>query len=323
MNRKIFILLTVIAGALGAYAVTPGDLQPVIMDENSIMRTNDSNSNSVFDKNRIYYPNANISSIINKYKNGNYTGCLQELFSLTKKDPSNSLAYYYMGMAYSHLNMTNEAVEAYEKAIALNPNSYIAEYATKGKDCLTGGPACHPVEEQEAEQQSQDNLDKFINSPYGNGLSPELNQEIKQKQLNNIQQTINKKKNLDYKDIQKIRDFDTKQDSSSYNEESDKIAMVSDEEVLNAINTLKNAGVNLSFQKESPYAQMMNYQDPQMAELSMLLGNNNNGNSMMNMVPMMMAQYQEGKNIDPRFMQAMLMNSMVTDLNFNNNNNRY
>mgnify|MGYP002624160744 CR=1 FL=1 len=317
MNKNFLVLLAVIVGAIGAYAVTPGDLQPVVMDENYVVRPE--SSNSPLDKNRIYYPNANISSVINKYKNGNYTGCLQELFSLTKKDPSNSLAYYYMGMAYSHLNMTNEAVESYEKAIALNPNSYIAEYATKGRDCLTGGPACHPVEEeQEAEQQPQDNLDKFINSPYGNGLSPELNQEIKQKQLNNIQQTINKKNNLDYKDIQKIRDFDNKNDSSSMeNESNEKIAMVSDEEVLNAINTLKSAGVNLSFQKESPYS--MNYQDPQMAELSMLLGNNNN-NGMMNMVPMMMAQYQEGKNIDPRFMQAMLMNSMVTDLNFNNNN---
>lgn len=28
-----------------------------------------------------------------------------------------------------------------------------------------------------------DDLDKFIRAPYGNGLSPELNQEIKQKQL--------------------------------------------------------------------------------------------------------------------------------------------
>jgi len=63
-----------------------------------------------------------------------------------------------------------------------------------------------------------------------------------------------------------------------------------------------------------------------MAEMSMLLGNNNNNNSnnMMNMLPMLMQQAQKGENIDPRFMQAMMMNSMMTDWNFNtNNDNRY
>ena len=70
---------------------------------------------------------------------------------------------------------------------------------------------------------------------------------------------------------------------------------------------------------------MSQYQDPQMAELSMMLGNynNNNSNSMMNIVPMLMAQNQEGKNIDPRLMQAMMMNSMMAGFNINDNNNRY
>ena len=65
-----------------------------------------------FDKDTIYYPNANIKSAIAKYKSGNYSGCLQELFSLTKKDPSNAAAYYYMAMAYTHIDMKNDAIEA-------------------------------------------------------------------------------------------------------------------------------------------------------------------------------------------------------------------
>ena len=44
---------------------------------------------------------------------------------------------------------------------------------------------------------------------------------------------------------------------------------------------------------------------------------------MMNMVPMLMAQNQEGKNIDPRLMQAMMMNSMMAGFSNNDNNNRY
>lgn len=80
---------------------------------------------------------------------------------------------------------------------------------------------------------------------------------------------------------------------------------------LNAVKTLKAAGLNLTVQPDG-YSSMMQYQDPQMMEMSMLLGtNNNNNNSMMNMLPMMMSQVQKGQNIDPRVMQAMMMNSMM------------
>ena len=171
-------------------------------------------------------------------------------------------------------------------------------------------------------------LDKFIRAPYGNGLSPELNKEVKQKQLTNIKETINQKENLEQPEIQKIKDFDN---NKSEVETGEKIAQVSDEEILQAIKTLKNAGLNLTVQSEnqqnqySQVAQMMQYQDPKMAELSMLLGNNNNNNSgnMMNMLPMLMSQAQKGQNIDPRVMQAMMMNSMMSDFSFNNDNNRY
>jgi len=311
MNKKIVLLTALLLiGAVCANGAGVNNLQPI----NDKGQKN--NTEIVLDKDTIYYPNANIKSAIAKYKSGNYTGCLQELFSLTKKDPSNALAYYYMAMAYTHVDMQSEAVDAYEKVLALNPNEYLAEYATKGRDCLTGGPACSS---EPAESEEQDELDKFINAPYGNGMSESLNNEIKQKQLTNIKETINKKEDLEIKDIQKIRDFDEKNKSSI--DENDKIAQVSDEEVLNAIKTLRSAGLTLNVQSENQYA--MQYQDPQMAELSMMLGNSNNNNSMMNFVPMLMAQNQAGKNIDPRLMQAMMMNSMMAGFNLNDNNNRY
>ena len=112
---------------------------------NNKVEDEDEGSSLILDKDTIYYPNANIKSAVAKYKFGNYAGCLQELFSLTKKDPSNALAYYYMAMAYTHVDMKNEAVEAYEKVISLHPNEYLVEYAIKGRDCLTDGPACKPI----------------------------------------------------------------------------------------------------------------------------------------------------------------------------------
>ena len=163
-------------------------------------------------------------------------------------------------------------------------------------------------------------LDKFIQAPYGNGLSPELNEEVKQKELTNIKETINKKEQMEEKDIDKIKKFDDKYESLS--DEPVKIAQVSDEEVLKAVQTLKDAGLNVTVQQENPYAGMTQYQNPQMAEMSMLLGgnNNNNGNNMMNMLPMLMSQAQKGENIDPRLMQAVMMNSMMSDFSYANNN---
>lgn len=309
MNKKNFLILMIlIFGAANVLSAEPPKQNPT-------KQKNETETNSVFDKDTVYYPNANIKSAMAKYKAGNYSGCLQELFSLTKKDPSNALAYYYMAMAYTHLDMQNDAVEAYEKVLALHPNEYLANYAEKGRDCLTGGPKCHP--EESSPKEEQDDLDKFINAPYGNGMSPELNKEIKQKELTNIKETINQKGVLEKKDIQKIKDFDSKKNNKSSIEETTKIANVSDEEVLNAIKILKDAGLNLTIQQDNPYSQ---YQDPRMMEMSMFLGNNNNNNNnMMNMLPMLMNQAQKGENIDPRFMQAMMMNSMMNDINFTNN----
>ncbi len=279
---------------------------------------------SALDKDTIYYPNANIKSAVAKYKKGNYSGCLQELFSLTKKHPENAEAYYYMAIIYTHLDMKTEAIEAYEKVISLKPNTSLAQYATKGKDCLTGGPTCvaEKVTPDNADSSAnkvlseEEKLDRFINAPYGNGLSPELDKELKQKQLNNFQKTINQKKNLETDDIERLKNFDEKSDADN---ETVKIAQVSDEDVLQAVKTLKEAGLNVTVQSQNPYA----YQSPEMMEMSMLLGNTNNNNNGMNILPMLMTKAENGENIDPRLMQAVMMNSMLPDFTFNNDNNRY
>lgn len=305
MGKKIVILLMIMLMSFSfALAESPS------LDESNVITDK-------MDMETEYYPNATMKTAIEKYKNGNYTGCLQELFSLTQKDPSDALAYYYMAMAFTYVDMQEEAIAAYDKVLALSPNEYLVEYATKGKDCLTGGPTCKPIS---AEPNSE--LDEFINAPYGNGMSPEINEQNKKQELSRIKDTINREQDLQLNDIKKIKDFDDKNSLNS--DSSDKLAEVSDEEILNAVKTLKKAGLNLTLQSDNPY-QIMQYQDPRMIEMSMLLGNNNNynANSMMNMLPMLMSQHQKGENLDPRFLQAMMMNSMMSDFSFTNDNNKY
>ncbi|MFI3299893.1 MAG: tetratricopeptide repeat protein [Candidatus Gastranaerophilales bacterium] len=270
----------------------------------------------LLEKNVNYYLTPDLQSGIDKFKKGDYTGCIQELFSLTELDPSNAAAFYYMGMAYTYLDSENDAIEAYEKVISLNSSDTLVNYATIGKDCLTNGPAC-PVEG--SEEESSDPLDEFVNSPYGNGLSPELNLELKQKELGQIETLINNQKGINKEDYDKIKKFDKKSENiSNTNIVSNE---VSDNEILQAIETLKRAGLSVNIQSaqaQNDYSQLM--QNSQMNEWNMLMGNNQNANNnSMNALPYLMQQQQNGQNIDPQLMQAMMMNSMTPNYDFTNN----
>lgn len=268
---------------------------------------------------RSFYPNATIKTAIGKYKQGNYSGCLQELISVSKKDPYNPLVLYYLGMAYSQVGNKQQAINAYEAVINMNSNPTLTSYATKGRDCIVGGPACY---EEENQTKIEDELDRFINSPYGNGLSDELNQQMKEQQLRSIQNRIKTKDVLEDTDMERIQKFD--KNKSETNIDNEKIAMadtkdVTNEDVLAAIETLKKAGVTVSV---NPYQNQIPMND-EYAQLSMMLGNNNynNNNSMMNMLPMLITQ-NKGQ-IDPQVIQTMMMSSMLPDFTFNDNKKDY
>ena len=121
-------------------------------------------------------------------------------------------------------------------------------------------------------------------------------------------------------------------------------------EILEALDVLKRAGLNISAETPSatettaqtevpvqttaqpaqpqvqPAQNPMAYTpDPQIQQMSMMLngGNNNNTDPMMYMLPYMM-NANNGQNIDPKVIQSMMMNSMMNSLNsmnpVNNNN---
>ena len=278
-----------------------------------------SNGERDWEKAPSFYPNATMKTAIAKYKQGNYSGALQELISVSKKDPYNPLVLYYLGMTYSQVGNRQQAINAYESVINMNSNPTLTSYATKGRDCIVGGPACY---EEENQVKVEDDLDRFINSPYGNGLSDELNQQMKEQQLRSIQNRIKTKDVLEDTDIDRIHKFD--KNKSEADVDNEKIAMadtkdVTNEDVLAAIETLKKAGVTVSV---NPYPNQMPIND-EYAQLNMMLGSNNynNNNSMMNMLPMLMTQ-NKGQ-VDPQVIQSMMMSSMLPDFTFNDNKKDY
>lgn len=136
-------------------------------------------------------------------------------------------------------------------------------------------------------------LDAFINAPYGNGLSPDLNKQYKQLQLKKIQQNLNNEQSTtdDSNVLKNIHNFDNhKTDSGEI-----KLAYATQNEME-------------SYTKSPEYLQSQK----ELEELRVLFGNDNSSKSsddeMMNML-----LTGNGKNLSPEVIQAMMQKSMMTD----------
>lgn len=148
-------------------------------------------------------------------------------------------------------------------------------------------------------------LDKFINAPYGNGLSPDLNKEYKQLQLRKIQESINTGDDNPEKDMNNVNDikhFDKQSDSGTI-----KLAYVAPSDEMKKLS------------QDPEFTQSQRELD----ELRMLLGNDSNSKSsnddLMNLVPYMSGQ---DKNLSPEVIQAMMIKSMMPDFTFVNSNSK-
>jgi len=271
---------------------------------------------------------APVKVAIKKYKSGNYTGCLQDMQILVKRDPSNAVAYYYMAMAYAQAGKKDEAISSYQKVLGLKPNATLFTYAAKGKRCLETPSKC-----TEATQSSD--IDKMVKTPFGDGLSSTVRVDLEKKHLDVMKNEINADKDINNYELKKFKDYsnqhsEVKTDDKTAAKNS---AQPSNDEIVAALRVLDRAGLNPYAQQQNmpnQYQQMAGNQSAEMAQLNMLMnsnnqGNNNNNNSMMNMLPMMLAQSKAGKNggssYNPQMIQSMMMNSMLPDMNFNTNDN--
>ena len=159
-----------------------------------------------------YYANPSMKSAIYRYKIGNYTGCLQELYSYIKnpRNVNDAYAYYYMGLAYAKIGESTAAQNCFQKTINCDAKGKLLELAVKGRDCISGGAYCHePINPiQGSGSEIENSLDEFINAPYsGNGFSPEAERDYQQRKLRNMQKKMNAKDSLDrddYRDMNNI-----------------------------------------------------------------------------------------------------------------------
>ena len=271
---------------------------------------------------------------IKKYKVGNYTGCLQDCLAISKKDPSNSIIYYYMAMSYVQAGKKDAAIRSYSRVLSLKPNPKLLEYATTGKRCLETPDKCQL---ETTTPGSSSDVDKFIARPYSDGLSDSVKADFEKKHLETVKQEINNNDDVDGYQLKQFKDYSKQHSQVEVNGEKIAQKKPSNDEIVAALKVLNDAGLSSYVQQSQAQAQQTqqqvqttenvypynqaNCQTPEQTQLNMLMGGNSqysNNNAMMNMIPYMLAQSKDGKsNYSPQLMQSVIMNSMMTDFNFN------
>lgn len=264
------------------------------------------------------YYNSRVKVAIQKYKSGNYTGCIQDCNNIVKTEPENAFAYYYMGMAYAQAGKSNEAVVCYKKVLSLKTAPKLAGYAETGRRCIETPNKCVPPKpvNNTAKEELSD-IDKFVASP--SDLSPTVRQDFQQKHLNAIKTEINGNKDLDNYNFQKLND--ASQDSSKLEEQTKIAQKPSDAEIKAALKVLNDAGINPVDASYTNTQQTINAQNPQLLEINALMGSNsqnNQSNAMLNMLPYMLTQNKDGNNnYSPQLIQSIMMNSMMSNMDYN------
>ena len=167
--------------------------------------------------------NSELSSVISLYKQANYSQCYEQLTEIIKKDPSNALAYYYMGMTSAQLGKKEEAIANYGKAITLSPDgNNLNKYAKKGKRCLETPDKCENIVYDTLEE-------KFILNKKGPAFTEEVKSDYERLKIENLMREMNRSDDMK---MDKFRDY---KDFSS--------SVPTDEEIVSAMRVLQRAGL--------------------------------------------------------------------------------
>lgn len=260
---------------------------------------------------------------IRKYKLGNYLNCIQRMEALTKKDPSNALAHYYLAISNARIGNKDVAIAEYNVVKQLDSSFLLSLYADKGIKCLENPDKCEGV---------------FLNEDMTEDIGPakgvsnyEATKALeKQQKLRKIKQLLNSGQEVPKEDMKLFKDLTPKKKS--------KIDTPSDAEIANAVKTLAKIGINplaMNSMGSNPYAMnsmgsnpyAMNGMNSKNMEMQMLMStlnpksNNNSYGSMNSMMPFMMMN-QGSDKASPELMQSMMTNMLMPDMgSFGNTSN--
>ena len=225
--------------------------------------------------------NSTIASAIRQYKGKNYTQSYLTLSEYVNKDPSNSVAYYYLAMSAAQLGKKNEAIENYNKVLSLSPSGQLEYYAQKGKTCLQDPKKCNAPASKDAE------LDNFIRGRFGSGFSEEARSIYEKQKIENLMREINREDEISPSKFKEYKDFSSQ-------------AKPTDEEIVAALRTLQNAG----------FGDIINH-NGYASDLSLLTGKSETAGNEYEMLNMLLGRKSGMSNLSPQVIQSLLTNQMT------------
>ncbi len=314
-----FDLDSAINDADNSAGTTTDDAAPAGSSSKAIYPTVDAQSYLTASPNT-YYDNALIESLINKYKEKNYVGCIQEAQAKMQQDNPNPVAMYYMALSYTQIGDVKAALDIYDAILKLKPGDTLTECAIRGRDCLIGGPSCPNTGIEGAEIDAQ--VQEYKNSTLLNDSTTDLTEEP-------IAQILDEQELKTLPDM--LVDTSKKKSPEPVVEETPvpepeiaaaETSAPNNDDVAKALKTLQDAGIAVTLQPTGMPVTAQNY-NSEMAQMSMLLGGNNGyQNRSFDMLPYMMMQSQNNPSqYNPQMVQAMMMNYMMPSMDFNSNNN--
>jgi len=223
--------------------------------------------------------NSSLASAIKMYKAKNYSQAYLTLKNVVKKDPSNSVAYYYLAMTSAQVGNKEEAIENYEKVLSLSPSGQLQYYATKGKTCLEEPDKCSEPASEESE------FDRFVRGKFGSGFSDKARGTYEKQKIENLMREMNRKENITPNKFKEYKDFSSQAEPTN-------------EEIVAALKTLQKAG----------FGDLVNGGGYN-SDLSILTGYSNNSNNEYEILNLLLGKGQNS-NIDPRLIQSLLTNQM-------------
>lgn len=171
--------------------------------------------------------NNDLVSAIKYYKDGNFTECYQSLEKILKMDPSNAVAYYYLGMTQVQLGKSDDAITNYDKVISLAPaGSNLHNYALKGKRCIKTPEFCSASLFDNTEED-------FIKNINGDNFSEEFRGRFEKLKIENLMREMNTNEDFDPQKLKDFRDYSKNKKSEA----------PTNDEIVNALRTLQNAGL--------------------------------------------------------------------------------
>lgn len=243
------------------------------------------------DKNKnVQIPTSFVYQAINKYKDKNYTGCIQDMDYIIQKGRPTDVAYYYKAISYSQLGMPDKARESYEAARSISSNRILIDYATQAVNCIDDSTLCdYNLDESD--------ISRFIKS--NEFMHNDVKTELENQALERVKAEINNDVKPSEDNINKI---------NLNNQPTDK-------EIADAVRTFAKLGI-------SPYGLTgaIGGMNSEIAQINAMFGNNgSNNNNLMNLIPMLsaMSSNQNGNSsVSKEFVQAYMMNQMLPGLSF-------